>query len=358
MKKTFITIVSILFALALWAERVHVFEDLLKPTGLIVDPDGKYLYITQFPHIHVYSAGDYPRVKSIGKEGEGPGEFLAFARPHFYGQYIIIHSQTKFSYFSRDWRLVKEHKVPFQFVRGVKPFGDKLVASYSVPAIDNPEIIDQVVVFHDWEGENIKEIFRKQYYIQGGKKINGLYLPEVLRRTGIRFFPWRDRVYVEPDDGEDGIIDVYTSDGKLDYTIKLELEKLKTNKEHIAAVEEWHRLRKRRLLQLISKRGWLFFGSHFPSVHQMKVFNDNIYIIPYKKKQGKVQLFIFDLKGKLLKHLAVPLAGETMFEYFPWVIHKGKLFQLRENQDEEWVLHAFDMSRLPSFQKMEKSGNK
>jgi hypothetical protein len=339
----------ILAALPLAAERVHVFKDLLKPGAMVWDTDRQHLYIVEFPQIHIYSTKDYSRIKTFGKQGEGPGEFLRFARIYFHEDFIIIHSNSKFSYFSKDWQFVKEHRVPPQFHRGVKPFGDKLVATYIGQAKNNPKVTDQLVVFHDWEGNKIKEIFRKEYYILSGKKINGLYLPEVNRRTGIRFSLWDNKIFIEPDDGEDGIIQVYDAGGKLEYTIKHEFEKLKVTDEHIDAVEEWHRLRKRRLLKIVDQRGLLYYASHFPAVHKMGITDGKIYIVPYKRKQGKPQLFIFDLKGKLLKHLAAPITGETMFGYYPWGILDGKIYQMLENEDEEWELHFYRIDKLKEY---------
>jgi hypothetical protein len=61
------------------------------------------------------------------------------------------------------------------------------------------------------------------------------------------------------------------------------------------------------------------------------------------KKQGKNQLFIFDLKGKLLKQMDMPEVEETLFSFYPFAIQDGKLYRLVENQDEEWELHLTEI---------------
>ena len=68
MKKALLFPILILFVFTLAAKQVHVFENLVKPAGIICDPADKYLYIPEFPQFHVYSAVDYSLVKSFGKQ--------------------------------------------------------------------------------------------------------------------------------------------------------------------------------------------------------------------------------------------------------------------------------------------------
>jgi hypothetical protein len=158
---------------------------------------------------------------------------------------------------------------------------------------------------------------------------------------------WKDKLFVEPDDGENGILDVYDSNGKKLYTVKYNFEKIEVTDRHKEAVREWHRIKKRRLLDIVKRRGWLWWPSHFPAVHYVDVTDDKIYMIPYKKKQGKVQLLVFDLKGKLLRRVITPLTKENMFALHPMCIKGGKVYQLTENEDEVWELHIYEIASLP-----------
>lgn len=346
-----VMILTIGSAVNLPAAQKIVFEDLIRPGSVYVDPGRDYLYAVEFPVINVYTLKDFKPVKKFGSKGEGPGEFLRFARVHFHKGMILVHSQGRLAYFSKDWKFIKEQKVPVLFNRGFAPFGDKMAAAYTAPLEGKSDIGNQIVVLHDWKCEKIKEIFRKRYYFEIGGDINGIYLPETDRRIGTRFLVWKDKIYVEPDDGEDGLLDVYDSNGKKLYTFKHEFEKIKVTEQHKEAAREWFRVRKRRLLEIVKARGWLYWPDYFPAVHQVYVTDDKVYMIPYKKKEGKVQLFVFDLKGKLLRHAAAPLLKENMFDFHPLCIAGGKIYQFTENDDEAMELHVHEIDKLPAFKK-------
>jgi len=339
-------IVSSTFHLSAEAEKKILFKELVRPGIVTVNPGETHLYIVDFPNINVYSLKDFKLIKTFGSRGEGPGEFLRFARPYFHNGSLLVHSQVKLSYYSKEWKLQKQHNLPMLFDRGFKPFGDKIAAAYMAPG-EKPGIRYKVIALHDWERKKIKEVFRQEYYFASGKKINGIYLPEADRRSGVRFMVWKDRLYIEPDDGENGMLDVYDSQGEKLYTIKHQFEKLEVTSQHKKMAAEWFRVRGRHLLEIVKERGLLRWPSHFPAIRYVDVIDDKIYIIPYKQKEGKVRLFVFDLRGKLLRHVAAPFTEESIFEFHPMCIKGGKIYQVTENDDEVYELHIYDIATLP-----------
>ncbi|MCP5105891.1 MAG: hypothetical protein GY950_21065 [bacterium] len=159
------------------AEKKILFEDLMRPGTVTVNPGETHLYIGDFPNIKVYSLKDFKLIKTFGSRGEGPGEFLRFARPYFHNGSLLVHSQVKLSYYSKDWKLQKQHNLPMPFDLGFKPFGDKIAAAYMVPD-EKSGIRYQVIALHDWDRKKIKEVFRQEYYFKLGSNISGIYLPE------------------------------------------------------------------------------------------------------------------------------------------------------------------------------------
>jgi hypothetical protein len=341
MKKIIFVFLTILLAATLWAETVAVFDDIIKPESLYLTDN--HIFIVEFPHIYVYSLKDFTLIKKFGQRGEGPGEFIRFVRLHFQPDFIIAHSQTRFSYYTKDFEYIKEVKVPIQFNRGAAPIGDQVVVSHTVPGIENPQEVDLTVNLYDANFKKIKEIFRQRYYFQLHRDVNVIYLPEVDRRTGIRFFVYRDKIFIEGEDGVTGNIYVFNKNGERIYTIKHEFERLKVTDEHVKAVVEWHRVNKRRLYDILKQRKQLYTPDYFPAIRSLNVGDDKIYIIPYKKKKGKNRLFIFNLKGKLLKEMDAPLKESSIFSFYPFAIKGGKVFQLLENEDEKWELHVTDI---------------
>ncbi len=66
------------------------------------------------------------------------------------------------------------------------------------------------------------------------------------------------------------------------------------------------------------------------------------YLSPFslwKWENKRVEFFIFDLKGKLEKNIYIPFAFQDALRPYPAAIKNGKLYQLIENDEEEWELH-------------------
>jgi hypothetical protein len=191
----------------LFPGKVAVFNQLGNPSALEVNND--HLYIIEFPLIYVYSLKDYHLIKKFGRQGEGPGEFIQYARLHFLDETIIVQSQTRFLYFTKDWKYIKDRKTPITFDRGAKQMGEQWVVSHIVPGKEDLNQTDLTVNIYDSNINKIKEVYRQKYYFQVGKPINGIYLAEVDRRMGIRFSVCDNKIFIEGEDDEDGNIYVY-----------------------------------------------------------------------------------------------------------------------------------------------------
>ncbi len=339
MKKLIAFSLAILLTTILFAEKRAAFHDLAKPSGFALDHG--QLFIVEFPHIYVYSLTDFSLIKKFGRQGEGPQEFLRFARLHFLGDTFIVHSETRFSYYSRkDFKYLKEERVPIQFDRGVRIMGDQLVISHTVPGKKKHEQVDLTVNIYNWSFKKVKEIYRQKYYFQSKQDINVIYLPTLKQRLGIRYAVQGERIFVEGEDGETGNIYVYNKKGEKINTIHHEFDKLEVTDRHIQAVADWHKRNKTRVYDILKQRGNLHRPDYFPAIRCLNITDNKIYIIPYKKKEGKNRLFIFNLEGKLLKETDAPVEEEDPFSVAPFIVENSSIYQLMENEDEEWELHV------------------
>ena len=251
----------------------------------------------------------------------------------------------RFSYFSRDGKFIKERKIPVSFNRGVRKMGDKWVVSHTDQRKDKPDLTDLTVTIYNDTFEREREIYRLPYYFELNKPINAIYLPEADRRSGIRFFVHGDEIFVEGEEGETGNIYVFDKNGKKRRTLSYKYPKVEVTNAHVAAVAEYFRLKKRRLYDILKQRGQILIPDLFPAVQTMRVAEGVIQTIPYKKEEGAYQLLEFDLKGKLISKRPVPIAAETLFSFYPFTIHKGKLFQLVENSEEEWEMRILPIEK-------------
>ncbi len=327
----------------LGAEKLATLTQPASPSNIYIH-NGQ-LFVADFPSIHVYSMKDFKLIKTFGRQGEGPGEFMRFVRILFQGEHIVVHNALRLAYFSKDFVFQKQRRVPETFDRGLKFMGDHFIAAYNEPKPGSKDLVDQTVNLYDNNIKKICEFYRQSYYFKLNRTVNAIYLPEVGRRTGIRFFVEGEKLFVEGEDGETGNIHVFDKTGKKISTINHKFPKLKVTKEHLQAAEDHFTLRRRRLIFILKERKQLVIPDYFPAIHYLHIGGGRIYVSPYQLKEGKNQFFIMDLEGKLIKEVLVPVQKQDMFTFYPMTISNGILYQLSENQeeDEDWELHKFPL---------------
>lgn len=84
----------------------------------------------------------------------------------------------------------------------------------------------------------------------------------------------------------------------------------------------------------------LVFPDYYPEIREFIAADNRLYVVTYQKKNNNFACFIFDLEGKLLNKLFIPIAYDLSLWDYPFDIQKGKLYQLIENENEEWELHV------------------
>jgi hypothetical protein len=84
----------------------------------------------------------------------------------------------------------------------------------------------------------------------------------------------------------------------------------------------------------------LAFPDYFPGIEDFQVTDNKIYVSTWKVENGGNEWFIFDLQGKLLKRLFVPIAFLMPLEPYPYTVKNDNLYQLIENENEQWELYA------------------
>ena len=312
-------------------------SDLRNPEKIFVH--GDRLYITEFPIVYIYSLTDFRLVKKFGRSGEGPQEFRRQIHLSVQPGYIMVQSIGKVSFFTTGGDFKKEFKSPYVFRVG-KAFGDRLAIAKAITEPDTKIFYLTVnICRHDFS--RLKEIYRVKHFFQDGKPTNAVYLGRgnLGRRMSPLFYPYGDRIFIEADHGETGTIDVFNEDGRKLYSIAHDYEKLEFTKEHKKeAVDFFIRIRSG-IYRILNGRKMIFYPDYFPAIRMFHIADDNVYVVPYKKKEGKSEMHIFNTGGKFLETVLVDLAEENIFEFYPYAISYGKIYQLIENPDTEtWEL--------------------
>jgi len=334
MKKIFIVIWVLIFGILGWAEKVTTLTEVLKPT--VIQVDDSQFYIVEGATIFIYSLKDYKLIKKFGKEGQGPGEFATNPQlPTIIDvstDEIIVNSIGKLSYFTKDGNFKKEIKTvspSFNF----QPMGDRFIGMGRVQ--DDKKLYNTVNIF-DSKLAKIKEIYRADTGLRGpGKGIEAI--------QKVFWFQYYDNKIFLPGQTDDEI-DVFDKDMNKLFTIKVEAKKIKISDEFKKEVINQFKTTPgtKEIFDAFLKP--VRFSEYFPTILFFFCADDILYVMTWNRENEKNEFYTYDMKGKLIKKLWIPLAYQDYLQPFPLSIKNGKLYQVVENIDtEEWELHISEI---------------
>jgi len=321
--KTVLFLILILFP-SLYAEKAAILTDIFNPSGIIID--GPYIYLTEKSTVFIYSSENYKYINKFGREGQGPSEFSGFLTIIPQPGHLIINSLGKISFFSGTGEFIKELKSPrvnsvfFPLETG---FIGRARAFESNTAFFT-------VNLYDLELKKGKEIYRVEDFEQP-------------RKSKITF-PIREPKYATLNNkiiiaGKPGfIVDILDQTGKQLHSItnknfkrrKFTSQDEKEFREFLKAEykERYHRYKQ-----------YLQFLEYFPEISFLFTDSNKIYVSTWRISNSKIELFEYDIKGKLLNIYFVNIFWQSMLKPYPLRIHNGKIYQLLENQEQQWELH-------------------
>jgi len=323
-----------------FSTKAVTLPQLIKPDSIMIK--NHRLYITDQEKIYIYSDKDFALKKKFGKKGEGPGEFKintagvvqlqVYVRPDG----IIVNNLGRVSFFSLDGDYKKEINVTsgLNFI----PIGKKYVGYSGTKRIKNIQYL--TINLYDSNLKKIKEIYSREYYVQTNKNFNLINLG-CGNKGRAYYLCYGDKIFIQ---GENDTIHVFDKDGKKEYDLKLDYEKLKISEnQKMDILEEIEILFNSPLMrQLIKEKGK--FPRYFPA-RFFKIADDKIYIPTYKKVDKKNEFVVYSIKGKLLEKIFLPLDDRSLILPYPYTINSNKIYQLVDNPEtEEWQLHIIEIS--------------
>jgi len=312
------------FTCLLSAEKIGVLQDVLKVNNFTLDDT--QLYVIENTSVYIYDLKDLKLKKKFGKEGEGPQEFKIWVQIIPLEKSLLVNSVGKISYFGKDGTFMREIKTGEGLGSALFfPIKDGYVGRGFIREDKNTYAI---INFYDAELKRGQELYRVVSPNQPGGRI---YL---LSRNFI-YRTYKDQVYIA---GKEGfIIDVLDHKGKQLFSINREYKRRKVTDEDIEDMREALKLRYRDQYELLKDR--IVFPDYFPEISGMYIDQDLIYVLTWKRQGDNIECLIFDLKGNLKKQLFVSFVFEDAFLPYPVRIKGEKLYQLIENEDEQWELH-------------------
>ena len=312
-----------------FSKKVATILEVLKPSTITID--NKQMYVVEKTSIYIYSLKDFKLKKKFGKDGEGPGEFKIFANVYPQKDSLLINSFGKLSYYTKDGILKKELKTKSGI--GSLLFYPIKNGFVGRGFTTKDKKFYFTVNLFDSDLNKGKELYRILSPAQQTGKINILSRSLVYQIQG-------DKIFIT---GKEGFgLDILDNTGKKLYSIAREdYKKRKFTSEDEKKFRETLKLLYRAQYDRVKSR--IFFPDYFPEIFNFFIADNKIYISTWKWENEKIEFFIYGLKGKLLKHLFIPFVFQNALQPYPAVIKNGKLYQLIENDDEEWELHITDI---------------
>lgn len=305
------------------APKVIDLEDLESPGYVITD--GKILLIEDKSRVRMYDMKNYKPLKTMGGKGEGPGEFKDFAFPQILSDSIMISSVGKVAFYDFSGNLVKEQKTRSNRT-SIKKIGDKYI-TYSIGRGK-----DDFYISYDLYGPNFskeKSFHKGDWMIHmGGKRdLFEIFFYDVFQDKII--FAHRKGFKIEILDKNANILYSITETPDpvpfTDQDMDRAFTEMAANTKRKAYVEYLRKKTEK--------------PDNYPAIRTCRVADGKIYVITYLKEEDQSECLIYDMEGKRLKRVFIPLRDVSPLVLPVFTIDKSRLYQLIENHEKDlWQL--------------------
>jgi hypothetical protein len=339
MKLTLVLFVICLLTTVVGAKKITVFPQLNRPNDVIID--GGHLYISDCPSVYIYSfkPGEEPRLqKKFGQEGDGPGEFkkaISSFGINVQPGYIFVNARGKIAYFTPNGELIRE-KNPGAAGYSFFALKDKLIGRKVVK--ENQKNYMAIKIFNSDLKEEC-ELTRQLDVLQPGSRDIKAY------SVALNITAGNGKIFAAG--SVDFIIKIFDYQGKLLRTID-ETNRIKRIKIQSKHKEEYHNHMKVVFPEYHLYRERVVFAEYFPAIRRGGLkYDENgggdkerIYAVTWNKNNDRLETFIFDTKGTLIKKVFLPIKEQSAVGLSPYQVKDGKIYQLIENDDFDWELHV------------------
>lgn len=332
-------ILIVLTAVMALGEKKAVFRDFVNPEYLDIGKDR--MYVIEDVRVLIYSLKDFTLLKTIGKAGEGPEEFLRNPMPVRSSlrmvvcpDRLMINSLGKVSFYSREGEfqnILRTHR-PMPRYRSVRDDGIDIYSGFSTVVENNTIFID--VTLFDAKLEIIKPLYRFKHFYQSGKGVDPVL-------GGIDYF---DRVFTAHGKvivaGEDNRLHLFDHKGNLLKKLSLPLEPVKMTDELKKKYDEFYMADKQIRPLYQRDRNMVKFGDYLPLVRRMFFHRGRLYVVSFNRKGGQSEVLVTDLEGSVYKKGFLPIREQSIHALYPLDIKNGNIYQLIENSGGQWELHV------------------
>lgn len=331
MKRLILIAMAIFISFPLFAEKIAVLPEVVKPERLTVD--GNRIYITGNRTVYMYDLkrDGLTYLKQFIKRGEGPSEAPGSIFLISLPEVLPVSSKGKVMLFSKDGDYISEKKIP-TIISRVSPIGHHFIGL--TQNLDDKTVQQyESINLYDKDFNSVKTLIKGRGYPlysakKGKKKKN---LPLIVDNL---FYDISDEKIVIADSRTGFSIAVFDLAGKPLYRINKDYEKIKVPDSFR---ENWiNRMMKKPYWKTLSTRLNPVIPEYYPAIYYFWVSNGKIYAFTWKEKKDDSlrELVVLETKGKELKRMFLP--GDALKSS----IDHGKFYYLVENEEDEvWELH-------------------
>jgi hypothetical protein len=324
----------LVLSLPLVAEKVGEIRELLKNPHLTVAGDRFYITNDNPPFINIYSLKDCKHIGQFGRQGQGPAEIEGPPwKVDVQGNSLLIEDGgKKLILLTRDGVMQKEMKISLPHSFTYRQLGSNFICgvSYIGPldaiVILDPKLKEMKTIAENKLGAEIRMDINVNR-LSGISKINPF--PDCFR-----WDVWQDKVFVG-DTRKGFYFSVHDQKGKLLYEINKPYEKLPVTSEAKKMVLDRN---KKGPGKSHFRDDDFLFPENFPAYHYFYVTDERIYVLTWKRINGKNEILILDLKGNLLARKNVSFSVSDLDKGH---VGRGAFYYLKDNEEKEcWELHA------------------
>ena len=340
MKKLIILLLIVLLLILkgiVYSERIMELPELLNPTSVTMDDNR--IYFADRTSVVVYSLDKSRFIYKFGKEGDGPGEFKIVPNMpmtvHLRNANLVISNFGKVSIYTKAGIFKNEIRnksiavnlIPCNNLYVGRGFSQSEGQLYFTINIYNEEL------------NKIKEIYREKSSFQRGT--NQKFDP--IDATGPGIAVASNHLFLNIGDNRNTIA-AFDLKGKKLFAFTHNFREIKLTKAHIKRYMEYLETDPN-FRDFVARTKHLFkFKELFPLVQNLIIDEGKIFVTSYENDHGTRDLYVFTLNGEFIKQMEVPLVSQNVDAPYPFTIHKGKIYQIFENEDDDgWELFSYDI---------------
>lgn len=293
------------------ARQTTALPDVRKPHQIVVDGNDLYVFDEADYSLHVYTVSPLTPKVTFGRKGDGPHDFTHLPYVFVQPDSLVCTDFTKIIWFSRKGDVLRT--MPFSALKGfdidsemlLVPVGDRFLRITA-----NHETLKRHVDLMDSSFTFVKTLYEGPFVWMRGSRTD--YRIDTVASGGLVFVA---------DTFKGFHISVFDPKGTLLRTIDRTAD--------VEAVPDRARL------------------------HQFSVSDGRIYATTYKKVDGKTEVIILDLEGRILKRVFVPLISirpeRGVLRHDLFTVSRGKLYELVQTAGKDtWELVVTDLNAVPS----------